>query len=106
MNPMGRIFGIQFASLHADAQHELFVFVGTGLDCVWKNNHLAIWAIGKACFITQGFQFPFYLVNIIGHIGKDYATGVGLLGMAINRLSSFRLTQSSPLYSPLSPCRM
>ena len=84
MNPMGRIFRIRLASLHADAQHDLFTFMGTGLDYIRKRNYFSIPAIEQACFITQGFQFPFYLVNIIGHIGNDYATGVGLSGMVIN----------------------
>ena len=84
MNPMGRIFRVRFASLHADAQHDLFAFMGTGLDYVWKSNHFSILAIEQACFITQGFQFPFYFVNIIGHSGNGYATGVGLSGMVIN----------------------
>ena len=106
MNPVRRIFRIRFASLHADTYRDLFVLVGTSLDYVRKSNHFSLRATGQACFITQRFQLSLYLIDVIGHIGKGYATGVGLSGMAMNRLSSSRLTPSSPLYSPLSPFRM
>ena len=70
MNPMGRTFRIRSASVHADAQRELFAFVGTGLDYVGKRNHFSLRATEQACFITQGFQLSLYLIDIIGHIGK------------------------------------
>ena len=106
MYPMGRIFRIRLSPLHADPQRDLFTFVGTGLDQVRERDHSSMRTIEQARVITQGFQFPFYPIDIIGHDGKGYATGVGLSGIAINRLSSFRLTRSSPPYVPLSPFRM
>ena len=105
MNPMGSVFRIRFVSLHANAQDDSFAFMGTSLDGVVKRNDFSERAMGETCFITQGFQLPFYPVDIVGHISKRYATGVGLSGMAMNRLSSSKLTRSSPLYLPLSPWR-
>ena len=52
MNPVRRMLRIRFASLHANAQRDLFAFVGTGLDYVWKSNHFSMRAIGQVCFIT------------------------------------------------------
>ena len=70
MNPMRRIFRVRFSSLHADTQPEPFAFVGTGLDYVWKRNYFSMWTIGQAGFITQSFQLPLYLFEIIEHIEK------------------------------------
>ena len=92
--------------LHADTQYDPLTLVGAGLDCVRKRNHSSLWAIKQRCLVPQGFQLSLYTVDILGHLRKGYATGVGLLGIVINRLSSSRSTMSSHPYWPLSPCRM
>ena len=80
MNPVGGIFGITFASLEADAQPDLFTFVGTCLDGVVEGNRFSLWAIKQRGLMPQGFQLGYDLFDTVGHLKKRLRYRGGFVG--------------------------